>query len=91
MGANGHKEKTMHLSYDAHSPKKPTNLSINSDLLQQAKELKINLSQPLEERLVEVIRETRRRQWLAENPAALDEYNQRIESGGVFSDNLWSF
>jgi antitoxin CcdA len=35
--------------------KKPTNLSINSDLLQQAKALKINLSQTLEERLYQLI------------------------------------
>ena len=71
--------------------KKATNLSINSDLLKQAKELNINLSKTLEDRLVEVIRETRRQQWLAENKAALDDYNQQVEKRGVFSDKLRSF
>jgi len=62
---------------------------INTDLLQQAKQLNINLSQTLEQHLVEIIR--RRSQWLAENKSALDEYNRRIESRGTFSDGLRRF
>ncbi len=30
--------------YDIHAPKKATNLSLNSDLLQKARDLKVNLS-----------------------------------------------
>lgn len=40
------------LFFDYAAPKKTTNLSINSDLLKQAKALHINLSQILEQRLV---------------------------------------
>lgn len=77
--------------YDPTAPKKPTNLSINSDLLRQARALKINLSQTLEERLAELLREARRSQWLKENQAALDAYNRRIERHGAFSDGLRQF
>jgi antitoxin CcdA len=81
----------MEYSINTNAPKKPTNVSINSDILQQAKDLKINLSKALEGRLVEIIRETRRLQWLAENQSALDDYNQHVEHNGVFSDKLRSF
>jgi len=64
------------------APKKPTNLSINSDLLKQAKALSINISQILEQRLIEIVREARCQQWLRENRAAFKDYNQRIESNG---------
>jgi antitoxin CcdA len=73
------------------APKKSANLSINADLLQQAKQLNINLSQTLEHHLAEIIRQVRREQWLAENKNALEEYNRRIELRGTFSDGLRRF
>lgn len=73
------------------APKKSANLSINADLLQQAKRLNINLSQTLEQHLAEIVRQAQRNQWLAENKNALDEYNRRIESRGAFSDGLRRF
>ena len=69
-------------------PKKSANLSINAELLLQAKQLNINLSQTLEQHLVEIVRQAQRDQWLADNKGALDEYNRRIESRGTFSDGL---
>lgn len=78
-------------SYDPEAPKKPTNLSINSDLLRQAKACHINLSQTLEQRLIELVRESHRQEWLVENQAALVEYNSRIEARGVFGDSLRRF
>lgn len=77
--------------YNAHAPKKPTNVSINSDLLQQAKECHINLSQALELRLTELVREAKQRQWQEENREAVTDYNKRIEAHGVFSDGLRQF
>ena len=78
-------------SYDLEAPKKPTNLSINSDLLRQAKACHINLSQTLEQRLIELVRESRRLEWLKDNQAALVEYNHRIEARGAFGDSLRRF
>ena len=77
--------------FNPNAPKKPTNLSINSDLLQQAKEYHVNLSQTLELRLAEILREQKQREWLEENQEAIEEYNRRIEARGVFSDGLRQF
>lgn len=77
--------------YDPLAPKKPTNVSVNSELLAQAKALNINLSQTLEQRLADLVRESRCRQWLQENLAAMDDYNGRIERQGAFSDGQRRF
>ncbi|MGV8073255.1 MAG: type II toxin-antitoxin system CcdA family antitoxin [Syntrophobacteraceae bacterium] len=77
--------------YNTQAPKRSTNLSINSDLLQKAKDLHINLSKALEQRLVEILLEEKRREWREENREAIEAYNRRIEGGGVFSDGLRSF
>lgn len=77
--------------YNPNAPKKSANLSINSDLLQQAKELKINLSKSLEEALTEKIIEQKERMWLRENKSAIDDYNQRVQKLGVFSNGLRRF
>lgn len=77
--------------YNQAAPKKSANLSINADLLQQAKQLNINLSQTLEQHLAEIIRQAQRSQWLAENKDALDDYNRRMEKHGTFSDGLRRF
>lgn len=73
------------------APKKSANLSINADLLQQAKQFNINLSQTLEQHLAEIVRQAQRSQWLAENKDALDDYNRRMEKHGTFSDGLRRF
>ena len=77
--------------FDHNAPKKSTNLSINSDLLRQAKELRINISQALEIRLVELLREENSLRWKEENREAIDDYNSRIEAHGTFSDGLRRF
>jgi antitoxin CcdA len=77
--------------YDINAPKKATNVSINSDLLQQAKLLKINLSATIEDELAHLIRQKRRAQWLDENRPALDDYNAFVEKHGVFSDGVRQF
>lgn len=77
--------------FDPNAPKRSTNLSINSDLLRQAKERKINISQALELRLAELLREEQSRRWKEENREAIEEYNRRIEAHGTFSDGLRRF
>ncbi len=77
--------------YNPKAPKKSTNLSINSDLLTQAKQNNINLSKALEQRLVEMLLEEKRCTWREKNKEAIDAYNRRAETSGVFSDNLRSF
>ncbi len=82
----------MHVNiYNPKAPKKATNLSINSDLLTQAKQNNINLSKALEQRLIEMLLEEKRCIWREENKEAIDAYNRRVETSGVFSDNLRNF
>jgi antitoxin CcdA len=76
---------------DSPAGKRPANLTISAKLLDKAKTLKINLSQTLEERLVEVVREAEAREWLAANRKAIDAYNARVERDGVWSDKVRGF
>lgn len=69
--------------FDTTAPKKATNLSINSDLLRQAKELHINLSQTVEDYLASLVREAKQQRWLAENADFIAAYNKRIEAEGL--------
>ena len=72
--------------YDTNAPKKPTNLSINSDLLNEAKALKINLSATLEAALINELKAARRDLWLAENKEAIDTCNKLADTHGLFAD-----
>jgi antitoxin CcdA len=77
--------------YDPNARKKPTNLSLNSDLLRQAKDLRINLSQTLERCLAQMLLDEKQRAWREENREAIDAYNRRIEEQGVFSNDFRGF
>lgn len=81
----------MQAQNDSRPSKKPVNLSINSALLSQARELNINLSAILEAALTKAVRQKQRERWLSENRAAIAAYNERIETEGVFSDGLRKF
>ncbi len=81
----------MHQLFDAKAPKKPTNLSINSDLLVKARTLKINLSATFEQALVEQLKRKQRELWQKENAEAIEAYNSFVEEKGVFSDDVRSF
>ena len=81
----------MQIIYDRNAPKKPANLSINSDLLKKAKNLHINLSSVLESALAEKIRKQAKEKWIEENKEAIENYNKSVDSLGVFSDSLRNF
>lgn len=77
--------------FDTSAPKKPTNLTVNSDLLATAKKMKINISATLEEALANKVRQKKAGIWLAENRVAIGQYNNFVEENGVFSDGLRKF
>ena len=81
----------MNLAYNSEAPKKATNLSINSDLLKKAKSYNINLSKNFEIYLNGLVKEKEEKKWKEENLQAIDAFNKRVESQGVFSDSLRSF
>ena len=77
--------------FDLQAPKKPTNLTINSDLLAKAKAEDINLSATLEAALADKLVKIRREKWLKENAGAISAYNEFVEENGLFSDGIRSF
>ena len=77
--------------YNPNASKKSANLSINSDLLRQAKERGINLSKTLERHLADILLDEKRREWREENRDAIEAYNNRIEESGAFSTGLRKF
>lgn len=74
--------------YDKNAPKKATNLSVNSDLLKKARELKINLSATLEQALALRVKSTAREAWLKDNKKAIEALNDLTEKNGLFSDSF---
>lgn len=85
------REMRMNPAFNTHAPKKPTNVSINSDLLAKAKELKINLSATLEAALTELVSARQRNLWKQENKAAIEAYNRLVEEHGTFGDDMRRF
>ncbi|MEO6154711.1 MAG: type II toxin-antitoxin system CcdA family antitoxin [Thermomonas sp.] len=65
--------------------KRAANLSVNAELLDQAKALDINLSATLERALETEVRVRKRDLWLAENREAIADYNDWVAENGVFS------
>ena len=72
-------------------PKKPTNVTVNGDLLAKAKNLKINLSATLEQALIKKVQERERQQWQLENADSIQAYNDFVEQQGSFSDSVRKF
>jgi antitoxin CcdA len=77
--------------YDVNAPKKATNLSVNADLLSQAKRLDLNVSSVLEAALIEVVKKKKRELWLAVSAEAIGVYNEKVAEYGLFSDELGTF
>ena len=50
--------------FDSSAAKKPTNLTVNSDLLARARKMNINLSATLEKALVAELRNAEKHRWL---------------------------
>lgn len=81
----------MQTLYDENAPKKPTNLSINNDLLTKSKKLGINLSATLESALRSQLADAEAKDWVKNNRTAIRAYNDTIENHGCFSDEHRTF
>lgn len=77
--------------FDENAPKKPTNLSLNSDLLAKTRALSINLSATLEQALQQKLKEAEARKWTVENKQAIASYNSFVEENGCFGDEFREF
>ncbi len=62
--------------------RRPLNLSIDSGIVDRARELDLNLSQLGEEALRTAIKKEEERRWVEENREALESYNRWYEKHG---------
>jgi antitoxin CcdA len=73
------------------APKRAINLSLNSKVLDLAREMGLNISQTVDQLLeAEVTRQYWQR-WQHDNAEAIAHYNARIEREGLFSDRHRTF
>lgn len=79
--------------YDAHAPKRPVNLSLNEDLVRQARSFTGNLSEQVERLLAEYVAEEQKR--LDEREKRLDDaiaaWNEFDAKYGSFADEYIDF
>jgi len=68
--------------------RKPVNLSIDAQLLREARAHGINLSAFLERALAAELKQLRRLRWLADNCAATDAYNADLRRYGAFRNRI---
>ena len=73
------------------APKVATNLSARADIVREAKELGLNLSEVFESAVAEAVRRRRQELWIEENREAIGAYNARIERDGTFGDGWRKF
>lgn len=67
--------------------KRAVNLFVDVDLLDEARRLRINMSETLERRLRTIVRVEQERRWLEENRQAIEAYNRRVAEHGLLSDH----
>lgn len=63
--------------------RKPTNVSLDRALVEEAKAMGINLSQACERGIADQLAKVRTERWLAENKAAIDAANDYVEQHGL--------
>jgi antitoxin CcdA len=62
---------------------RPTNVSLNAALVEEAKALDVSISQAANRGLEEAVKKARAERWLEDNREALDSYNEWIEANGL--------
>jgi antitoxin CcdA len=68
--------------------KRAVNLFVDADLLDEARRLRINISDTLERRLRTIVRAEQEKRWLAENRDAIASINSFIEHHGLLAGRL---
>jgi antitoxin CcdA len=68
--------------------KRAVNLFVDADLLDEARRLRINLSETLEARLRSIVRAELEKRWLEENRDAIASINSFIEQHGLLASKL---
>lgn len=73
----------MRMSAGVKARTKPTNVSLDAALVEEAKALGVSISQASNRGLEEAVKKARADKWLEENREALDSYNAWVEKNGL--------
>ena len=73
---------------DRPAKKRAVNLFVDVDLLEEARRLRINISETLERRLRTIVKAEQERRWLEENREAIASINSFIERHGLLASRL---
>lgn len=80
----------MHItSHQKTAKRRPVNLTVREDILDEAKALQLNASKAAEEGIINAIKEARAQEWLESNQVALKAHNTRVEKSGTFLTPDW--
>lgn len=71
--------------------KKATNLTLNTEVLAEAKKLGINISKACDAFLESLVKQEKERRWKLENAEFIASYNKTIEDEGLPLDNWRTF
>ena len=78
----------MQLAYNTNAPRRPVNLTANSDLVNMVRNEKGNLSKLFEQTMIAFLAERELARWKEENKAAFDSYNSMIAERGSVSEEI---
>ena len=67
----------------AQPQRKPTNISVDTNLIAEAKELEVNISRAVEEGIAKAVADEKAKRWLEENKEALESSNRYVEENGL--------
>jgi antitoxin CcdA len=68
--------------------KRAVNLFVDTELLDEARRMRINMSETLERRLRTIVRADQERRWLEENREAIASINAFIDRHGLIASRL---
>jgi antitoxin CcdA len=71
---------------DRPTKKRAVNLFVDVELLDEARRMRINISETLESRLRTIVRAEQERRWLDQNKTAIEAYNLRVARDGLLAD-----
>jgi antitoxin CcdA len=84
-------EQGMRMLRFDNAPKKATNLSLNTKVLEMARELGMNVSQTVDALLAKEVERVYWEQWKERNKDAIEDYNARIRGEGIWGAKYRTF
>lgn len=78
----------MLLNYNTNAPRRPVNLTVNSELVKMVRSEKANLSSLFEQSMITFLSERELTRWKEENKDAFDSYNRMIAERGSVSEEI---